>query len=337
MRREWTGWIKNRQWDAFEAEAKSDPSQILADTVAELERGFPEKPDRRALRKVLYLLAQAGYEPAEIEIEPEEPTLAARFRRALMVSADMEGSTLVVYAEETRGNVLWIDANIHENDGIVSAAETSTPVLDAPGMFERVRRTIRSPMVCAEVDPDYALYRIARAARRQRRRAPSVVAYWGSILGRATEVEHPTAALPKPKSTPEQRFQVALEALPALPWRLELGVATPLLMGLYQDRERDPDRTKEELQAARDTLVAAKRAEVFDDAIVADHAMRLRDLAAITTSRAPDEAGHILSAALDLEKRGAESDYARAVMEKTLFMLYETLRRDAEREKKGGG
>ncbi len=48
MRREWTGWIKNRQWGEFEKVAKTDPCQALADTVAELELGFPEKPDRKS-------------------------------------------------------------------------------------------------------------------------------------------------------------------------------------------------------------------------------------------------------------------------------------------------
>lgn len=332
MRREWTGWIKSRDWAAFETEAKRDPSQSLADTVGELERGFPDKADRRVLRKVLYFLAQAGFEPAEIEEATEEPaTSAASFRRAMLVSADVEGCSLVVYAEENRGKVLWIDANIHENDGIVSAAETSTPIADAQAMFDNVQRTIRPPMVAAEIDPDYALARIARATQRQVRRAPSVVAYWGSLLARAPEFAHPSEGMPKPKATAEQRFQIALEMMPALPWRLEFGLATPLLMSLYEDREQSPDRTEEDTKAARDKLVGSKRAEVFGEAVVADHAMRLRDLAVITAATDPKAAAPILSAALDLEKRGPESDYARAVMEKTLFMLYETLRKEKGR------
>ena len=225
MRREWTGWIKSRDWAAFETEAKRDPSQSLADTVGELERGFPDKADRRVLRKVLYFLAQAGFEPAEIEEATEESaTSAASFRRAMLVSADVEGCSLVVYAEENRGKVLWIDANIHENDGIVSAAETSTPIADAQAMFDNVQRTIRPPMVAAEIDPDYALARIARATRRQVRRAPSVVAYWGSLLARAPEHVHPSESMPKPKATAEQRPQWARFPRtsgrgPTRPWR----------------------------------------------------------------------------------------------------------------------
>lgn len=334
MRREWTGWIKSKDWAAFEKEAKRDPNQSLADTVGELERGFPDKADRRALRRVLYFLAQAGFEPAEIDADASDETAptSAPFRRALLVSADVEGCALVIYAEENRGKVLWIDANIHENDGIVSAAETSTPLPDALAMFEDVQRTIRAPMVVAEIDPDYALSRIARATQRQARRTPSVVAYWGGLLAKAPEHVHPSSSMPKPKATAKQRFQIALEVMPALPWRLEFGVATPLLMSLYEDREAAPERSEEDAKTARDTLVSTKRAEVFTEKVIADHAMRLRDLAVITAAHAPEEAAPILSAALDLEKKGSESDYARAVMEKTLFMLYETLRRE---DKKG--
>lgn len=334
MRREWSAWIKNREWGAFEREAKRDPSQHLADTIAELERGFDAKADRRALRKVLYLLSQAGIVPTEIEeAHGEEPTEASPpYEAGLLRSADGEGCSWIVYGEQTGDKVLWLEAVIQESDGIVDAAESTTPLDEAATMLERFRRTTRPPTVCDRIPPAYALSRIARAAARQRGRAPSVVAYWGPTLARAETLPHPTESMTPSETTEEQRFQLALEVLPALPWRLELGSATPLLVELYEDREAHKDRDEKETQAARDAIVSARRAELFTEAVVLDHAMRLRDLALITCSRAPEDAAVVLATALDLETRGSGSDYARAVMEKTLYMLFESMREAREKQ-----
>ncbi|MCO5296716.1 MAG: hypothetical protein M9921_07655 [Fimbriimonadaceae bacterium] len=335
MRREWSAWIKNRDWGAFEAEAKRDPSQILADTVAELERGFDTKPDRRALRKVLYLLLQAGIEPSPIDPVDEEESRDASdtFAAGLLASADGEGCSWVVYGEQSGDKVLWLETVLHATDGIVDAAERTTPVEEAETTLERYRHTPRPPIVCGPVPPEYALSRIAGALGRQKGRAPSVVAYWGKILSRAEEAPHPADSLAAADATEKQRFQLALEVLPALPWRLELGSASPLLVQLYEDREANKDRGEKETQAARDALVAGRRAALFTQEVVADHALRLRDLAWITHTRAPEDAAVVLATALDLEARGAESDYARAVMEKTLYMLFESIREARERER----
>ena len=109
MRREWSVWIKTRQWSEFEKLAKVEPSQSLADTIAELELGFPDKPDRRALRKILFLLAQAGYEPREIEETVDDrPKVGAPFSVAFMVSPDGSGDTVFTVGREEKGRVVWL-------------------------------------------------------------------------------------------------------------------------------------------------------------------------------------------------------------------------------------
>src|ERR1700723_3120405 len=120
MRREWSGWIRTRQWSEFEKLAKVEPSQALTDTIAELELGFPDKPDRRALRKVLFLLAQAGYEPRDIE-EPivEQARLATPLAAAFMVSPDGTGDTVLTVGREERGRVAWLIAHLTFRDGII--------------------------------------------------------------------------------------------------------------------------------------------------------------------------------------------------------------------------
>src|ERR1019366_6525130 len=100
----WSGWIKTRQWSEFEKLAKVEPSQALTDTVAELELGFPDKPDRRALRKILFLLSQAGYEPRELEEHGgDEANFVEPLNVAFIVSPDGAGDTVLTVGREERG------------------------------------------------------------------------------------------------------------------------------------------------------------------------------------------------------------------------------------------
>ena len=330
MRREWTSWIKHRQWDAFEKEAKADPSHALADTVGELARGFDEKADRRALKKVLYLLSQKGFEPSEIEegeAKAEEPV--APYRAALMTSADPSGSTFVLVGLETAGKVVWLRATIDEQVGVVEASEGTCPVDEAPAEFQRMRQAMRPPMIAAEVAPEYALSRIVRALGVQRGRAPSVIAYWGRHLDGVSPLPHPTEALKPGKATKDQRYQVAMTVTPAVAWRLELGSASARIMEFAGAIEEGED--PESIGPRRDAWMLENRAVLFTDAIAADHAVRLRDLAMLLEGSDPDQAALVLATAVDLEKKGSESDYARAVVDTTMYLTMRHLKaRSAE-------
>ena len=123
MRREWADAIKNRRWDELERLAKWEPDQQLCDTIAELERGIAEKPDRKALRKILFMLAKAGFTPvpaesAEVSMAPGGIPLAAAF----MMSADATGDTPVTYGVESGSRFKWITAYVHESRGIRRAS-----------------------------------------------------------------------------------------------------------------------------------------------------------------------------------------------------------------------
>jgi hypothetical protein len=331
MRREWTGWIKERRWEEFERLAKKDPTQDLADTVAEMERGFPDKPDRKALRKVLFLLRQAGYEPQEIETGDVPAAAGKPFEVGFLVSADAAGDSVVTYGYEQKGRVRWLVAHVNGQHGVTRAREEDVTLDEALAQAERSRASDPAPFVAAEVPAEYALGRIAQAVARTRMGLPPVVAFWRAALPKEWPGEHPAEALPRDHATEDDRRNAAIATDATLSWRLELGVATPVLEELQ--RVYNETRDEEARREATEELIASTRERIFTPEVVEEHAGRLLDLAYLLHLRGHPGGGILLAAADDLRERGPESDYAKALLDKTVVLLVETLRRSADRAK----
>jgi hypothetical protein len=333
MRREWAGLIKNRQWDEFEAMAKKDPNQLLCDTVAELERGFTEKPDRRALKKILYLLEQAGYSPQEIEEHQEPQPERQRFEAGFMMSSDARGDTPITYGFEEKGRVRWLTAYVNEGTGITNASEEDMTPDEAEARLRQLRTASAKPYVSSEIPAEYALSRLARALKRHAGPTPMAIAYWRTILSQAAEMPHPSDQLKATETTETERKQSTVLLDSTLMWRLELGLAMPLMQELYEAEQRgegaDEDARRERTQA----IFADARKQLFTETVIADHLMRLRDLAYLIHLHGGPETGLLLSAAQDLEGRGPDSDYARGLLDKTVVLLVQTMRQSAEKEK----
>jgi len=324
MRREWSGWIRGRQWDELERVAKREPSQDLADTVRELELGLTDKADRRALRKILFLLANAGFRPTPIEDQSAAPEVAPRFEIAFMVSADASGDSVVTYGVEERGRVRWLVAHLNGARGVTRAGEEEQPLDRARAHVERLRQTDPRPFVSAEVPADFALGRIAEAVRGAKSGLPSVIAFWRGRLDGAPVVPHPGEKLPRAAdTTSEDRRRAALAMDESLLWRLELGVASPVLRELQAVRAEavDADDRKAKTEAA----ITRVRAQLFTPEVRLDHETRLLDLAYLLHLRGREGSPLLLAALDDLRERGADSDYARGVLDKTVVLLVNTL------------
>lgn len=330
MRREWSQFIRHRQWGEIEKIAKSEPNQALADTVGELVQGFSEKADKRALKKILYILQQAGYEPSEPEFDQsseQAPEANGAYRRAFMVAADHNGDSNIVYGYEENGRVRWLTATVNENQGIVDASEEGCRLEDADKVFDTWLQAYEKDFFVAEVDPDYAISRVARAMGKSKS-FPGVIPYWRrQIEVHPTEVEHPTAKK-KVKTFPsEERRKVALEVDHSLLWRLELGAASPVLMELYEEDKSNGELSTDQKRERYESVTAKVCEQVFSDIVIQDHAMRLRDLAFLLFLKGDPLADLVLDAAIDLERNGPKSDYARGVLDKTVVVLLETWRR----------
>lgn len=331
MRREWSGWIKNRQWSEFERLAKTDPNQALADIVAELERGFPEKADRRALRKVLFLLGQAGIKPQPIELPEEEAVEEKPFEFGYLVSADGRGDAVVSYGVQEGKRVRWLVAHLNGKKGVTDAAEEDFNLEDSQLRVKRLMESAPRPFISAAISPALAIGMVADAVAHTKGTLPPVVAYWRSRLREVEMPAHPAEALPRTETDASTRRRVPMMMDATLLWRLELGTAAPLLRELYE-AQMDESLSEDEKNERTDAALAATRETAFDPETIRDHAHRLRDLAYLLHLNGEEGSGLLLDTLDDLRAKGPQSDYAIGMMDKTVVLLAETLRSQGAQE-----
>lgn len=306
--------------------AKKEPSQPLADTVAELERGFTEKADKKALKKILFLLDQAGYRPQPIESAEsstsDKPT-AKPFECALMVSADAAGDAIFIYGIQQGQRVHWLHVSVGVLRGISRATSEETTIEEAKAKLANLLTTDHTPQILAPIDTTYLKSRIGSALPLTKS-MPSVMAFWRAKFSDVPEGAHPAEKITRAETTSEDRSTVALGLDASLLWRLELGAVTPILeqMSAIQQEGLEADARK----AKTAKIIGDAREELFTPELILDHSSRLLDLAYILSLRQAPEAGVVAATADDLRERGAESEYARAVLDKTVVLLVESLR-----------
>jgi hypothetical protein len=337
MRREWTATIKNRRWEDFEKLARTEPDQILCDTVAELERGFTEKADRKALKKVLWILEKAGYEPQEIEEQAAEEPQVDVAPVAFMTSADSSGETPVTYGYFDGNHFRWLTVYLHEIEGVVRAGDESMSLEEGMKRAEVLRAGVADPFVSAEVDPGFVLWRIKRGVSKgQNHRLPSTIAHWRTIIDRATEVPHPAESLQVPKRKKSDKQADILFLDPTMGWRIEFGAATPVLEKMSQAIKGAPD----EVSKAELSRLAKEEAtsSVITDSMIEEHAMRLLDLAWLMHLKSDPEVGDVLVAREELLKARSGSHYAMRLVDKTIVMYFQWLKsKEAEQSAQAGG
>lgn len=325
MRREWIEPIKHRRWDEFERLSKWEPDQLLCDTIAELERGLTEKADRKALRRILWILEKAGFTPTPVE--EAEAAAPAKAEAAFMMSADAIGDTPITYGMPSGGRYRWLTAYVHETKGITRASDETMSLEEAEKRRERLKEASRPPYLSSEIEPEFALWRIKRAlAKNKTGTVPEAIAFWRSAIDKASEVAHPSLALKASKTKATERAEDILLMDSTLSWRLELGAATPILESMYQAQSASSDQDEEAQKAAvREAGVEARRT-VLTPEMVAEHAMRLRDLAYLMHLKGDETDGKVLSSAVELEKLGPESEYAKGLIDKTVVVYVESMK-----------
>jgi len=333
MRREWSGWIKTRQWSEFEKLAKVEPSQSLADTVAELELGFPDKPDRRALRKILFLLSQAGYEPREIEDSGgDEPQFVEPLDTAFMVSPDGAGDTVLTLGREERGRVSWLIAHLTFREGITRAIEDTTPIDEALTRLLRLRNMTPTSSISAEVPVEFACSRLARAVA-VTKSLPPVMAYWRALLPKKFTTSHPSDELPRDPHPPDDLWKLTVGLKSISTWRLELGVLAPALEDFLKNRSEQASPENISDLHWWNGVLTSDREQLFTEEMVEDHRLRLLDLAYVMHLRGESQIGDVLTIADELRAKGSQSNYAILITSKTFLLLLDTLRRQSATER----
>jgi len=332
MRREWVSTIENRRWDEFERLVKWEPDQVLCDTIAKLEQESTDKADRKALKKILWMLEKAGFTPNPTEEELADDAAPAKFEAAFMLSADARGDTPITYGFEDKGKVRWLTVYVNETRGLTHAGEESMSVDEGQTRLKVLRISQSPPYLSAEIEPRYALSRIKAALAKNRPgTVPAAIAYWRSVIDKAESLPHPSKTLKAPKTKASERSEEVLLLDPTMSWRLELGAATPILERMYEAQQASKDGSEEEKVAATKAAGEEGRKTVVTADVVADHATRLRDLAWLMHLQGNDQWGKALAAAEELEKKGAESEYAKGLVDKTVVILVETMKEKGQK------
>lgn len=320
MRREWGTWIKARQWNELEQLAKKDPSQPLADTIAELERGFSDKADRKALRKILFLLGQQGYRPRPIEEPEEEVVPPPEFSFAFMISANQKQSARLTYAYQTRGRVRWLDASIYGKSEWLAVEEEEMSLEDAERAKARQLSMDVSPFEGTVVPHEFVANRLQDALGSRFVLHSPTIATWKSRILSHSKAEHPAATLPRAAQGSYEPGLIAAKDEACLLWWLELGLVDALVMKLTEIATDGIGF--EHLQAAA--------AEVVPPRIVDDYEAQLLDLGYLLHLKGQAERSAVILAEADsLREQGLRSSFMEGILVKSLA-IYDARRKDQE-------
>lgn len=331
MRREWQDAVDHRRWDEFERLIKWEPGQELCDTLAALATQVTDKADRKALKKLLWILEKEGYRPlTTLESEPE---VGKPLRAAFMMSADVLGDTPITYGHETGGKFRWLTAYVHDTAGLKRASDDTMALDEARQRIDMLQVATKPPYLSAPIDPDFALWRIKRAlAKNKPGTIPPAIALWRSIIDRAEKVAHPADSLEPGVSTPGDADVLLMDS--TLTWRLELGAATTMMEAMYEANEAVRDADEEtQSKAVKEAGLEARQALLTPE-VLAEHAMRLRDLAMLFHHKGDPTYGTVLTALKDLEENGPTSDYAKGLVEKTIVLYMEMMKRRASEDQR---
>jgi len=314
MRREWTGWIRERKWREFESLAKTDPSQPLADTVAELEIGFPDKADRKALRKVLFLLARQGYHPRDIEEREEAPaTPEVREDFAFATGPDANGIATLSYCRHVGGKCRMFFADY--GDDFVQRAEDSEMTPEKASLLLReVTEILHETPNYGRVSTDFARWRLSQVMNASRQILPSTATYWRAFLDDASATGHPADLLPFKSASCEDLREFLSE--PFLPrWEVPYDLLQPVARVVFADalvQKWNFDQFRAEVQKR----VNFAREELVTDKVIRLHVLRLKDMAYIWKTRNEPSSEMALAVADDLETRGNASEYATLLVQR---------------------
>jgi hypothetical protein len=317
MRREWTLALRERNWPQLERWIKADADPSLATTLADAADAFDAKADRRAIKRLLFLLEQRGIRPDVVAPPvPAEPEPTSAHPTVWMFRPGVAQTDFAIYSAETS---LFRSVTI-----------TGTVITRAS------QREIPAPPELAEVVqfPYLVFAQRFREARSATERLPLICGTWRDHLAAPEDtLIHPADE----GQTDGPNVDVAPEAdsvraivfgdADLSRWRLELGVVAPLAVEISQ-------LTAENLQdrAHLNALFERTSAPIATDAWRAEHDQRLADLLWFRRQTDPESASPVREVRQDLRANGANSAYVRALVEKTFFLFLQSLRTQRERQ-----
>lgn len=342
MRHEYYEAIRYRRWAELETYAKRWPEQSLADTVYQVLQTIGDKADRKALKKVAYLLGQAGFRGRDYEEEPRsEAKPASRPVNKYLVGgmrlANTHGYSMWLFGLNRKGQCEAVMAETQERFGMFRAAVLD-PLPSMYGRGARDRWIATEEGRAVAVDPEYALGRMARAYRK---RIPerckgkdALPPFWLKLMEGAPEADHPAFAIARTRMRPPERAQF-LEAFPLIEhWTLSLAPQLEVWTRIHEIRWAEDESPEVQERKIAQALVD-HAAETLEPALV-DFAERLMDAAMLVERKGGEEAGRLIDTAQDWLDRKAESDFGRFICAMTARRLGTNLEADDFDPAQGG-
>ena len=323
MRWEWSDWVRYHRWDQFELLAKSDPSQQLCDTVSELAKTIGNRAEEKALKRVLFLLRTAGFEPRDEDSgEPAAPRLPRIEGFSVMFSPDMYGWRLFYVAIPQGSSLHAILMHVMETGVRVKVSQVVKRVpYGTTQDREHIRRLAAPWQLCADLDTAYALHRMRFAyeacvkARLEMDRP--LTAFWKRMFRLCpADHPHPACAYPLAMGTQhEERLKFTREFPPLSQWRMFLP---------------DDDALWEEIHAVRwdETLSdVERRANIRQILWPVRHTMcsestmmllryRLMDVAMLLDAPESEDSKMVMQLGESIERNRGDSELIQVMLER---------------------
>lgn len=314
MRLEWGPAISHRRWDLMEAFAKREPSQQLCDTAQNLLEGLTEKADRRALKKVLYLLAERGFTPTVAE--PEEKRAGdgpITVFSSQLSHPNIFGGRVFSFTAFNGLMARMLSVFIFERQG-KGLIKRATIFKNALHDFDVIRAKEFGEGEWVDIAPAYLAARVKRAVDLFNSMHSQIKGPWLKILEVANDsAPHPALSFKLPEPNPSARKHLVETHSSLLDMRAGIPDADRIweeIQPIYQMYRWDEARCKRELH----TFFLDNRTYFFSDEWMEDHLNRLYDLAYISHVKKTGDTEGFLDLAYDLEARRSRSDYAELIL-----------------------
>lgn len=335
MRHEYYEAIRYRRWAELETYAKKWPEQSLADTVYQVLQTIGDKADRKALKKVAYLLEQAGFRGRDYEEEarPEPRSAAARPANKYLVGgmrlANTHGYSMWLVGLNRKGKCEAVMSEQLERFGVFRVGVLDPiPSLYCRGARDRWIGTDEARAVA--VDPEYALWRLARAYRK---RIPercqgqdALPPFWQKLVDSVEEIDHPAFAIPRTRMRSRERAHFLAE-LPLIEhWTLSLAPQFEVWTKIHEIRWAEDESAEEQEREIAQALLDHRDETI--EPVVVDFSERLLDAAMLMDRKGDVRAGCLIDATHDLLERTADSDFAQFICTMTARRLSTNLEAD---------
>lgn len=327
MRPEWFEAARYRRWGELLDWAKRQPSLELYEFVETMSETIDTKPDRKALKQVLFVLKGKGVSPAPISGAATPLNRLPAGTRALISAGNSVGEFVMCtflpgakFDRETR----WL---LHEPWGYIRTKEVCFRRRDIELALrtckEGVTTTTGERFQCVEIDPSYAFWRLGQiwARRHKRNEYNHDRAAYARLLELAKNpVPHPALDIPSAKLGRADCLEACRTTPGLMDWMIPINIDTEFVSRIHALRW-DSDLTIKERHRLAIEAFEPEFDTYFHDLAFDWYELRLLDHAHVKHALGHfEEASKIQAVREDLSRLGPKSAIVQHAIETTTMM-----------------